>query len=351
MATMLDVRRVGFVHDLASDTRSPESFAFPACLTSLIESLGGDVGWRTIEAHGREWTERFAYKDYLVATGMAFGLLWHPANCVSAADLSQVNADHNDTIRRGFDYAGRRVEIVEKSEANGALLRERIVANLDAGRPVLAFGIVGPPECSIVCGYDLDGEVLIGWSHFHPDGMFREPDWLAGLWKIVLCGEPRTPVRDLKAIVEHGVSIMDLREVDGYAAGVEAYDAWIAYVSDKACESMDDDGLRRWHELHHMLVGNHAEARAYLSNFLSVRGAGQPLLERAAAHFMNIHDTCWRVWDVMDGLGAPEGYLGLRDPAKREQLAELLGSIRDLDRQAADALREWLMAAHPIEGA
>jgi hypothetical protein len=342
MAKVLDVRRVGFAHDLGSDTRSPESFAFPACLTSLVESLGGDVGWRTIEAHGREWTERFAYKDYLVATGMAFGLLWHPEHCLSSADLSQVNAEHNDTIRRGFDYAGRRNEIVEKSEGNAALLRDRIVANIDAGRPVLAFGIVGPPECGIICGYDQDGEVLLGWSHFHTDGMFRESAWLSGLWKIVLCGEPKAPVRDLKNIVEHGLSIMDMQEVGGYEAGVAAYDAWIAHVSDKSCESMDDGALRHWHELHHLLVGNHAEARAYLSNFLAQRGAGQPQLEQAAGHFMNIHDTCWRVWDVLGGLGAPDGHLGLRDPAKRDELAAMLGSIRDLDLLAADALRAWL---------
>jgi hypothetical protein len=75
------------------------------------------------------------------------------------------------------------------------------------------------------------------------------------------------------------------------------------------------------------------------------------LLEQAAQRFMDIHDTCWRVWDVLGGLGAPDGHLGLRDPAKRDQLATLLGSIRNLDVFAAHALREWWTASHPIEGA
>lgn len=32
--------------------------------------------------------------------------------------------------------------------------------------PVIAIGVVGPPEPCIVAGYDKGGEVLIGWSFF-----------------------------------------------------------------------------------------------------------------------------------------------------------------------------------------
>ena len=43
---MLDARQVGFLRNMKGDKRSPESFAFPACLTSLMEYIGEDVGWK-----------------------------------------------------------------------------------------------------------------------------------------------------------------------------------------------------------------------------------------------------------------------------------------------------------------
>ena len=74
---VLDVRRVGYFNALKDDLRSPESFAFPACLTSLMEAIGEDVYWLTIQAHGREYQKRAIYNGILTATGMAFGLLWN----------------------------------------------------------------------------------------------------------------------------------------------------------------------------------------------------------------------------------------------------------------------------------
>ena len=50
----------------------------------------------------------------------------------------------------------------------------------------MAFGVVGPSDCVLICGYD--GDVLLGWSTFQdiPDdhdiphdilGYFRKPNW------------------------------------------------------------------------------------------------------------------------------------------------------------------------------
>ncbi|MCL2498634.1 MAG: hypothetical protein FWF06_08505 [Symbiobacteriaceae bacterium] len=74
---ILDVRRVGYSNALQGDLRSPESFAFPACLTSLLEAKGEDINQITIHAHGREYLKRTIYDGILAATGMSFGLLWN----------------------------------------------------------------------------------------------------------------------------------------------------------------------------------------------------------------------------------------------------------------------------------
>ena len=38
--------------------------------------------------------------------------------------------------------------------------RRRIKSEVDNGRPVLAFGVISPPECCLITGYDDDGRFL-----------------------------------------------------------------------------------------------------------------------------------------------------------------------------------------------
>jgi len=364
---VLDVRKVGFPGN-TSDSRSPESFAFPASLTSLMECIGEDVRWETIQAHGREWTQRLMYKDILAASGMGFGLLWRNDLCPSSFDLTQVHADHNDTICRGFAYVGYECEVIERIDDNEAALWAKITSEIDAGRPVLAFGIVGPPECCIIAGYDADKKALRGWSHFQShdpahcaeNGMFLSSGWHANLWKTVVCGPKRDARTSLKDVVRQGVEIMERNTVAGDPAkcssepstllmGFAAYDAWIAFVQDPAFETMDDATLKGKHWYHTTLVGSHAELRCYLGNFLAGQVTGQNAeadkhLQEAARCLLEIHDQCWKLWGVLGGMGAPDAWQGLRDAAKRAELAAVLTHIKTLDRQAADALHAWVSA-------
>ena len=128
--------------------------------------------------------------------------------------------------------------------ADEATFRRLIVASLRQGRPVLAFGVAGPPECCIITGYDEGGDVLIGWSflqddpgsseglEFEPSGYFRKRDWFRETPGIVVLGEKRAvpPRAEIcRATLEWGLSIMRTPLVQGtWANGLAAYDAWIA---------------------------------------------------------------------------------------------------------------------------
>jgi len=351
MSVKLDVRSVGFLHNLKNDTRSPEDFALPACLTSLMEYIGEDARWQTITAHNREWTKRKLNDAILSATGMGFGLLWHKDVCPSCYDLTQVN-DHNATIKYAFDYVGYNCEILDKADTGFNEMKSRITESIDAGRPVLAFGVVGPPECAIVCGYDSGGDTLFGWSHFQSsdpgdcenNGMFRISGWYNNVWKIVLCRDKKEPEDDLKDIVRRGIAITTATELSGYYSGAAAYDAWVGYVTDPAYETMGDDELRGRFEFHSNLVGNHAEARCYLGGFLHESAGDDITLHKIADLYNEIHDTCWQVWAATDGWSSPdsEAYKGLRDKAKRDKAAELIRKIEELDFAAVEGLRGWL---------
>ena len=360
MSVKLDVRSVGYLNNMPGDPRSPESFALPACLTSLMEAIGEDVRQTTIHAHGRDWQKRLLYDAILAATGMGFGLLWwhdkekSPEVCPSSFDLTQVNAEHNETIRRAFAYVGCACQIVERTEDNFEQMKRLIVQSIDAGKPVLTFGPVEPhEESSIVCGYDDKGDTLFGWSHWQsqgpadtePNGMFRVSGWeCKNMWKIVLCGEKTQPQTDLREIIQHGLAIAAADDIGGLYAGHAAYDAWAAYVSDPVYRKIKKKDLQGKYWFHNVLTGNHAEARAYLSGFLRAVADDDPRLAKAADLYMEIHDTCWKVWGVAGGMGKKSAFKSLRGPKKRAAIADLIRKLEALDFAAAQELQAWLDA-------
>ena len=359
MSVKLDVRAVGYLKNLDGDPRPPETFALPACMTSLMEAIGEDPGWVTIKAHGRDWQKRTLYDAILAATGMCFGLLWWHGGapgetCPSSFDLTQVNCSHDETIRRAFQYAGYNCEVVERTDDNFEQMKRRITASLDAGKPVLTFGPIEPrEECSIFCGYDDEGETLFGWSHWQsrnpadtePNGMFRTSDWHKSLWKVVLCGEKIQPKTDLCEIIRHGLAIAEADDIGGLYAGHTAYDAWVNYVCDPAYRKMKKNELQGKYWFHSVLTGNHAEARAYLGGFLHGAADGDAHLLKAADCYGEIHDTCWKIWSAAGGSPDPsdkKACKALRRRKKREAIVGLIRRIEELDFAAAAELRTWL---------
>jgi len=358
MSVKLDVRSVGYLHNMPGDPRSPESFALPACLTSLMECLGEDIRQVTIQAHGRDWQKRMLNDAILAATGMSFGLLWWHSDerpgetCPSSLDLTQV--DEKNVIQRAFAYVGYECEIVDRTEDNYEKIKRLITASIDAGKPVLSYGPVEPhEECSIVCGYDDEGDTLFGWSHWQSrkpndiesNGMFRVSDWEhKNMWKIVLCGEKTQPQNDLREIIQHGLAIATADDIEGLWAGHAAYNAWASYVSNPAYKKMRRKELQGKYWFHSVLTGNHAEARAYLSGFLRAAAGENERLARAADLYMEIHDTCWKIWDVAGGMGksAKKACKALRNPKKRAAIAGLIRKTEALDFAAAEELQAWL---------
>ncbi|NIR03261.1 MAG: hypothetical protein GTN78_24185, partial [Gemmatimonadales bacterium] len=71
--------------------------------------------------------------------------------------------------------------------------RKAIVSSIDSGRPVIALGVVGPPEACVIAGYDKGGEVLYGRSYFQESGKgyFSTDEWFENCHGLILLGEKR----------------------------------------------------------------------------------------------------------------------------------------------------------------
>jgi len=146
-----------------SRMRCPEDVPLPSCLRACLEYLGDGLGCRKIGLC-TDW-------------GLGYGV-----ELLCGGELRKQGVD----VEQRF-----RLAIIES-------IRDR-------GRPVIAHGVIGPPEECIVAGYDEGGDVLIGWNFFQgfddcnagverePKGMFRKREWAKDTWSLLIIGEKQDP--------------------------------------------------------------------------------------------------------------------------------------------------------------
>lgn len=356
------VRRVGF-HTTGNDC--PENIPFPSCLAAALRYLGEEYPWIPLQAHNMTWRLNYANVHILGASGMAFGLLWregwHPDN----VDAMFV-ADPREIIHRAFAAVGYGCEVVEKTGADDdeAWYRDRIRESLQAGRPVLAFGVVGPPECCLITGYDEGGDVLIGWNYFQdepgfgggltfePTGQFRKRDWFKQTHSIVLIGEKTHRPDDaaiLRDTLRWALEVARTPQRFGRHSGFAAYSAWAAQLTDDGAFATDDPAvLRQRHEVHHTQTGTLAELRAWAAQFLHHLAESEPASIadelRAASDCYNAeHDLMWKIWDLAGGHMNREAHLIFARPEVRRQIVPVILNARKLDEEAAAHLDRALL--------
>lgn len=131
-----------------------ENYMFPSCMRSVMGAL--------IEKSEMD------FLFFAGVTGDLFSQIWAEPKWQYNDSYSQVCKDTQLPIKAAFDACGYSYEYVYKADIDrmGRECIQKIVDSIDKGLPVLTFGIVGPPVCSMICGYEENGDVLIGWSQF-----------------------------------------------------------------------------------------------------------------------------------------------------------------------------------------
>lgn len=199
---------------------------FPICVKAVSEYLGDDV----------------PYSHIMAATGAAFRFVWNQ----NIWDLSNIDIYHTlresneiysygaRALGREFSFLGRDMNTAKED------FIEFIATNLEKGCPVIALGIIGPPEPCIIAGYDTGHDAVMGWNFFQHDpefspavstmenGYFRCTAWWENTdTQAVMCigALADTPYGN-KEIINMAADIMKPRYEDSYAKGLLAYDAW-----------------------------------------------------------------------------------------------------------------------------
>ena len=295
---------------------------FPSCLKSVTSYLGA----------------QFDYPYLLSATGAAFRLLWHPGKWFGGnVDIVFLDPDPIAPFKRGLAAAGwsgsilinstrtwdidqsfkeeRNKHLAPYSSSDETLFREKIVASIDSGRPVIALGVVGPPEASIITGYDSSGEVLIGWSmfqeHLNPEhdispeddselnppigfeenGYFRRDDWFRRTNGIIVLEESTKvdPKTIYRSTLEWVPKIILTPSVYEFASGLSAYDCYIEKLLDDSQYSEDDLETLSLRKMIHYdamtMIAERSGASKFAADAAALFAEAQIGLEMASAAF------------------------------------------------------------------
>lgn len=350
-------------------TSSPEDHAFPSCLRAILEYLDDPIYEAWPHEPGDDW--HTVHVMLMGTSGTGFAAVWPRGgwNAGGNWQITGIAPEPLEPLRLAFESVGYEPEILLRGSLAGDLAltepvsddeveyRRRIAASLEAGRPVVALGLMGEPQAGLICGLDEGGEVLVGWSwvqderalDFEPQGYFRQRDWFDGLGGIVVFGEAveRPPLELVCGdALAWALRLMRTPEVRGTPAGDAAFATWADDLADDdAVAALTGAELEAARRASDDMGGHLAEARAWAGVFLNGVEQLTPELhdELHAADdaFMLIHDLVWRLWQTQRGDEA-ERAMAFVEPELRTELRRLALLMRAEDAAAAAALEAAL---------
>lgn len=329
----------------------PESCTpFPMCVHSCGKYLGLPID----------------YTRAMAESGAAFRLTW---------DTAQWNGGNVDAIltfdepakvfrlgmramERDFSFLSRTPET--KKEDFSAFIRREI----DAGNPVIALGIIGPPEACVITGYQNGGNVLMGWNvfqeypeyqanvRFEKNGYFITKDW----WEnpdttaLIATGTESLPPLTPMEVLQNAAEALEGRMCRTYAKGICAYDAWKdALLRDRdfpadAVLPLLVERMMCHGDAMDCLSDGRFHAANYLHRLAEQSPETAPKLNAAAGEMESICEIIWK--EMIPVLGGWErGEAQTRQLARAENRRLFAGQIERMkahDERAYDYIRELL---------
>jgi len=314
--------------------------------------------------------QEVSYARLLAGSGAAFRMIWNTHEWDGGnVDILVMRDDSFEPLKRAFMAAGRSYTLLPKCEnlSNKAEFIRLIKNQIDSGRPLIGFGIIGPPEACVITGYRENGEVLLGWNFFQdmPEwkgscetedcGYFIRRNWYEHSETVALMaiGDP-IEVPDektfLKQTLDFALEVMETPQIGIRAAGFAAFREWARAISNDA-EFSENTLLpllftRLMCQIDAFTMVS--EGRSYAAWFMKEESEKFPefadMLMKISGIFNREHETACEMLKFHGGLQMGEHQA--RELARKEnraKIAELVLKCEELDRRAADCIR-WLLA-------
>lgn len=324
---------------------------FPACLKACANYLGIDV----------------TYDYVMAASGAAFRLTWDERGW----NLGNVDAvftydEPERVFRQGIEALGCSYRFLGR---DGSTQKSDFIAfiksQIDQGNPVIALGIIGPPEACIITGYRNNGEILLGWNFFQDNpefnrgvtfnesGYFITDSWWDNPETLgVMALEPVDGKRaEVKTILKNAIDAMTGRKHGVFAKGLLAYDAWIKAVENDSdfSENLILPLLAERLFTHGDAIDCITDGRHNAAIFLKKAAAQMPelkqLFEQAAASFMKVYSLHTKLFEAVGGWERGETQMrNFAKPEVRKTTAALIRQAKEHDEKAFGVLQQLVEA-------
>lgn len=321
---------------------------YPICLKALAAYLGQKVEYDTL----------------MVETCAAFRLTWN----TTVWDGGNVDVQHAfDGEESGRVFAlgaaalGREFQMLRRTSAAKQQFSDFIRCRIDDGFPVIALGIIGPPEACLITGYRDGGDTLIGWNlfqdypeynvgiAFEPSGYFVTSKWWENTDTIALIGigaQTGTGLT-LKEVLQNAIAVMTGRVSDGHVKGLMAYDAWQASLSDEsqfpkeAIFPILAERLMCHGDAVDCLSDGLYRAHTYFKRLSETRQEHSPLLSQIAAHFEKASGCIMPMIQRLGGFERGEAEMReLAKPEARKDICALIGQCKGHVQRAYGCMKE-----------
>jgi AraC-like DNA-binding protein len=326
---------------------------FPACLKACLNYMGQDID----------------YAYLMAASGAAFRLRWQTGFWDGGnVDITYIYENGLEAFERSFQAAGRKYRFLNRAQADKEAFKAFIKKEIDEGRPVIATGVIGPPEACIVAGYRENGDVLLGWNFFqdrpeyagdttiNENGYFISSDW----WEnkdtqlLMSIGEEESPRGSDLSLLKNALTILTKEEIRfpgcaGVVAGAQAaYRCW--------AEKIGDDSEFPRTILMPLLMERYmclsdaqcmvGEGRYYAAKYLESVGIRHPelleLCSKASDSFLKTSHTAY--YEISKALGEHKVFENrvkkLLEPDIRRQIVHLIGKAKEQEAAARGYVAE-----------
>lgn len=320
---------------------------FPICVKAVSEYLGDDV----------------SYAYIMAATGAAFRLAWDRETWnLSNVDIYHTLRESNDIYQYGARALGREFSFLERNknstkEEFSAFMKDAIAK----GYPVIALGIIGPPEPCIVAGYEAEGDIVMGWNFFQNDPEFassvRTADngyFLCDTWwentdthGLMYFGAVTREAAGAKEIIRMAAEVMEPRDEYQYAKGILAYDAWREMLLDEKWFENSagfDDLFAKFIVQNDAMACIH-DGRRWAAEFFGqmmakCSGNNKQYCAEIAKSFRRVSDIAKEMKAQLDDWSDMEQMLKkFASRAVREKLAGLIDAAKAADSRALEQIR------------
>lgn len=357
------------IHFYEGGPRCPEDICYPSVMRAVLEYLGENLGCKHCKVEGTDWGLGCSYSYFMGISGNGVLMSWLDGWQENSFNMEFLPGDLLEPYRWTFKSIGYGVQIYSPQAGEEAMRQVIIHSITQKRRPVIGFGIVGPPEPVIITGYDEHGDVLIGWSFFQnmpefstgleyeggaPDHYFRKRGWFPETQRLLVLGDKGQSPDQGPVLIEslrYALTAARTPHITrgGLTAhtGLNGYTAWAADLLRRDFDGLDEAAMQQRFRAHDFQVGNVAEARWYAALWLANTfervhyNMAEDLL-KAAGCLAGEHQMMWNAWDLCGGNGNPDGWHHFADSLVRAQLAAVVIESGKKYREAVEHIERAL---------